>query len=104
MPGGRAWWHVKFRDRGYRLTIPRKAIIELLNRSSKHPSAEDIYLAVHRTYPAIGLTTVYPTLELLESWESFVNWTLLTAGADTRFRGDHAGRIISICSVGNVEE
>jgi len=66
MPEGRPWWYVGLRDRGYRMTAPRKAIIELLNRSSKHPSAEDIYLAVHKTYPAIGLTTVYRTLELLQ--------------------------------------
>ncbi|MFB0528274.1 MAG: Fur family transcriptional regulator [bacterium] len=67
MPGSWPWWHVKLRDRGCRITIPRKAIIVLLiNRSWKHPTAEDIYLAVHTTYPAIGLTTVYRTLELLE--------------------------------------
>lgn len=66
IPERRPWWHVKLRGRGYRMTIPREAIIELLNWSRKHPSAEDIYLAVHRTHPTIGLTTVYRTLELLE--------------------------------------
>jgi len=66
MAEGRPWWHVKLRARGHRTTIPRNAVIELLDRSTKHPSAEEVYLAVHRTYPAIGLTTVYRTLELLE--------------------------------------
>jgi len=66
MTEGWPWWHVKLRAWGHRTTIPRNAVIELLDRSTKHPSAEEIYLAVHRTYPAIGLTTVYRTLELLE--------------------------------------
>ena len=59
------WWQAKLRDWGYRMTVPRQAILDLLNRSSKHLSAEDIYLTVHRTYPGISLGTVYRTLELL---------------------------------------
>ena len=47
------------------MTVPRQAIMEVLSRSSRHLSAEDIYLAVHKVYPAVGLTTVYRTLELL---------------------------------------
>jgi Fur family ferric uptake transcriptional regulator len=62
---GLPWWHGKFRGCGYRLTMPRKAILDVLSKTSKHLSAEDIYLEVHKTYPAIGLTTVYRTLELL---------------------------------------
>lgn len=65
VPGGPPWWHARFRGGGYRLTIPRQAILGVLSKSSKHLSAEDIYLAVHKVYPAVGLTTVYRTLELL---------------------------------------
>ena len=65
MPRG-PWWANRFRGRGCRITIPRQAILDILSSSSKHLSAEDIYLAVHKTYPGIGLTTVYRTLELLE--------------------------------------
>jgi len=66
MTEGLPWWHVKLGARGHRTTMPRNAVIELLDRSTKHPSAEEVYFAVHRTYPTIGLTTVYRTLELLE--------------------------------------
>ena len=66
MRGGPPWWSGRFRGCGCRITIPRQAIIDLLSSSSKHLSAEDIYLSVHKTYPTIGLTTVYRTLELLE--------------------------------------
>ncbi|MEW6676242.1 MAG: Fur family transcriptional regulator [Nitrospirota bacterium] len=62
---GPPWWHRKFRGCGYRLTIPRQAILDVLSKTTEHLSAEDIYLKVHKTYPAIGLTTVYRTLELL---------------------------------------
>ena len=62
---GHPWWHGRFRGCGYRLTIPREAILDVLSRTSRHLSAEDIFLAVHKVYPAIGLTTIYRTLELL---------------------------------------
>ena len=47
------------------MTIPRKAILEVLSNSEDPLSAEDIYISVHGMYPAIGLTTVYRTLDLL---------------------------------------
>jgi len=65
MKMGSRWWHGKFRGCGYRLTVPREAILNILSKTSEHLSAEEIYMAVHKTYPAIGLTTIYRTLELL---------------------------------------
>ena len=62
---GPMWWHGRFRGCGYRITISRQAILDVLGRTSKHLSAEDVYMAVHKTYPNVGLTTVYRTLELL---------------------------------------
>jgi Fur family ferric uptake transcriptional regulator len=40
-------------------------ILDVLSKTDEHLSAEEIYMAVHKTYSAIGLTTVYRTLELL---------------------------------------
>ena len=69
MPGrdrtGLPWWHGRFRGCGYRITIPRQAILDILSKTLKHLSAEEVYLAVRKFYPAIGLTTVYRTLEIL---------------------------------------
>ena len=62
---GPNWWRHRFRGCGYRLTFSRQAILELLSKTSKHLSAKEIYSAVHRIYPAIGLTTIYRTLDLL---------------------------------------
>lgn len=62
---GPPWWHGKFRGCGYRITVPREAILEVLSKTSEHLSAEDIYMQVHKTHSNIGLTTIYRTLELL---------------------------------------
>jgi Fur family ferric uptake transcriptional regulator len=55
-----------FKKNGYKVTLGREAILDVLDKADEHLSAEDIYLSVHATYPAIGLTTVYRTLELLD--------------------------------------
>ena len=65
MRRGPPWWHGRFRRFGHRLTAPRETILNTLSKTQKHLSAEDIYLEVHKIYPAVGLTTVYRTLELL---------------------------------------
>lgn len=69
MPNGYAkiphWWHMRFRGCGYRITIARKVILDILSKTNEHLSAEDIFFAVHKEYPNIGLTTIYRTLELL---------------------------------------
>lgn len=60
------WLHGKFKGCGYKVTAGRQAILGILHKANKHLSAEDIYLKVHEIYPAVGLTTVYRTLEMLE--------------------------------------
>lgn len=62
---GPSWWGGRFRGCGYRITVPRQAILDVLSKTNEHLSAEDIYLKVHKSYPGTGLTTVYRTVELL---------------------------------------
>lgn len=64
MSNPRKWRH-RFRGHISRWTLPREAILNLLSRTSKHLSAKDIYTALQKVYPGIGLTTVYRTLDLL---------------------------------------
>ncbi len=59
------WWHGRFRGCGYRITAPREAILDVLSKSDDHLSAEEIYIKVHTYYPAVGLTTIYRTLDIL---------------------------------------
>ena len=54
-----------FRGRGFRLTVPRQIILEILEQSAEYLSADDVYLQVHDRHPGIGLATVYRTLQLL---------------------------------------
>jgi len=58
------FWEERLKEYNYRLTRPRKIILEILLGTGEHLCAEEIYQQVYREYPAIGLTTVYRTLEL----------------------------------------
>jgi Fur family ferric uptake transcriptional regulator len=49
------------------VTVAREAILDMLAKTDKHMSAEDIYMKLHPVYPNIGLTTVYRTLEVLSN-------------------------------------
>ncbi|TRZ75337.1 MAG: transcriptional repressor [Deltaproteobacteria bacterium] len=59
--------HGKLKGYGYRMTQGREAVVNALAGAKDHLSAEDIYMKVHPAYPAIGLTSVYRTLEVLVS-------------------------------------
>ena len=50
---------------GYRMTVGREAILDILSKADDHLSAEEIYMRVYRTCPAIGLASVYRTLYML---------------------------------------
>jgi Fur family ferric uptake transcriptional regulator len=69
MPRGRAschrGLHGEFYGYGYRVTAAREVILNVISKLPEHPSAEEIYLAVHKVYPRTGMTTIYRTLELL---------------------------------------
>ena len=58
-------WKQRFKGNGFRWTITRKAILDLLSKTSKHMSAQEIYDSLLKLYPGIGLSTVYRTLDLL---------------------------------------
>ncbi|MDD5454150.1 MAG: Fur family transcriptional regulator [Candidatus Ratteibacteria bacterium] len=62
---GQPWWHGKFRGCGYRITLGREVILDILAKADTHLSAEDIYIKAHAQYPNIGLTTIYRTLDIL---------------------------------------
>ena len=57
----------KLRSKGYRITPQRLAICKLVLSSKDHPTAEQIYEKVKKTYPTISLATVYFTLDLLRT-------------------------------------
>ncbi len=67
MNAKRPWWHGRFRGCGYRITASREVILKVLSETKKHLSAEEIFISAHKLNPAIGLTTIYRTLDILVS-------------------------------------
>jgi Fur family ferric uptake transcriptional regulator len=56
----------QFAAQNYKLTPQREAIVKvLLDNEKDHLSVEEVYMLVKRSYPHLGLATVYRTLELL---------------------------------------
>jgi len=53
------------RRRGYKLTPQRRAIIATIMRNEGHLTPAEIYEDVRKEYPAVGLVTVYRTIEML---------------------------------------
>lgn len=56
----------RLRAHGYRMTPQRMAVLRALLDSTRHPSAEEIYQAIHPAYPMISRSTVYKTLATLK--------------------------------------
>jgi Fe2+ or Zn2+ uptake regulation protein len=54
------------REKGYKLTPQRKAIIDLLAKDMSHPGAADILKKIRKTVPQVSMSTVYYTLEILK--------------------------------------
>ncbi|NJD03983.1 MAG: transcriptional repressor [Ruminiclostridium sp.] len=53
---------------GCKITGPRKAVLQILEKyPDNHLSIDEIYEAVKKSYPKMGLATVYRTLALLEN-------------------------------------
>ncbi len=55
----------KYREIGIKLTPQRLAILKYLDGNEGHPSAEEIYAFVSKTFPTMSFATVYNTLEAL---------------------------------------
>ena len=53
--------------KGYRLTPQRRVILDILHREGAHLTADDIYEQVKDKVEGVNRSTVYRTLELLES-------------------------------------
>ena len=56
---------VTLRDRGFRLTAPRQAVLEVVRGIKTHPTAEEVHRLVIRRAPGASLGTVYRNLRLL---------------------------------------
>ncbi len=54
------------KDKGYRLTPQRLAMLKIIAASTRHPNAEQIYEQMKADFPTTSLATIYKTLTLLK--------------------------------------
>ena len=54
------------RERGLKMTGPRRAVLEVFLGIEEHVTAEELYEAVRKADPGIGQATVFRTVKLLE--------------------------------------
>lgn len=104
----------RFRRSGYTLTSQRRAVLDALDESQGHPSAEDIYLIVKRKNPRVALGTVYQALSVLEEigvvgakhWSESPTRYDLNVEPHLDIRCEHCGRVSEVPDVdlGDLEE
>jgi Fe2+ or Zn2+ uptake regulation protein len=59
-------WLTQLQANGYRITTPRKAVVEIIAHSPRVLSPADVYKQARKHCHGLGLVTVYRTLEKLE--------------------------------------
>lgn len=59
-------WLVQLNEQGYRLTDSRRAVVEIMAQSTHALTPIEVYDEARTNHPALGLVTVYRTLEALE--------------------------------------
>lgn len=58
---------VTLKQQGYRLTPQRRLILEILHSENSHLTADHIYERIKNQLNGVNISTVYRTLDLLES-------------------------------------
>lgn len=76
----------KLKERGYRATPQRIALLKIIAASAGHPSATQIYEQMRRQFPTTTLATVYKTLTLLKEMGEVLE--LEFSGAENRYDGN----------------
>lgn len=60
------FWLTQLHENGYRLTAARRAVVDIVEKSTRALTPVQVYDLARRKYRALGLVTVYRTLEKLE--------------------------------------
>lgn len=103
VPAGGADWQSALRARGYRLTPQRQLVLESVGELG-HATPDEIVTAVRRTASGVNISTVYRTLELLETI-GMVRHTHLGHGAPTYSVATGDEHVHLVCrACGAVEE
>ena len=76
----------KLRERDYRLTPQRIALLRLLAAGDGHPSASHLYDQIKDRFPTTSLATVYKTLNVLKEMNEVLE--LGFSQGDNRYDGN----------------
>ena len=77
---------ISLREREYRLTPQRLALLRLLAASDGHPSASHLYDQIKDQFPTTSLATVYKTLNVLKEIDEVLE--LGFSDGDNRYDGN----------------
>ncbi len=59
-------WLTQLQENGYRLTAARRAVVEVIQKSTRALTPIEVFDIARKRYRALGLVSVYRTLEKLE--------------------------------------
>jgi Fur family transcriptional regulator, ferric uptake regulator len=59
-------WLVQLQENGYRLTEARRAVVKIIQKSKRALTPVEVFDMARKKYRALGLVSVYRTLEKLE--------------------------------------
>ena len=88
-------WDEELRSRGYRVTPQRHLVLEAVARLG-HATPEEIAASVQQTVKGVNISTIYRTLDLLDSL-GLVTHTHLNHGAPTFHLASDAGHVHLVC-------
>lgn len=96
-------WDEELRARGYRVTPQRQLVLEAV-AALEHATPEEIAATVQRTAKGVNISTIYRTLELLDTL-GLVAHTHLNHGAPAYHLAADAGHVHLVCQgCGKIEE
>ena len=96
-------WDEELRARGYRVTPQRQLVLEAVSQLG-HATPEEIAASVQQTASGINISTIYRTLELLDTL-GLVTHTHLNHGAPTYHLASDANHVHLVCQdCGKVDE
>ena len=87
----------RMRDAGVTPTMQRLAILEFLEGTKSHPTADEVYLAIHEAYPTIARATIYNTLDALTKAGAILQLTMDSGAA--RYDADTEPHVHFRCRV-----
>ena len=88
----------KLKEREFRITPQRIAVLKILAESKAHPSAETIYETVKKDFPTTSLATIYKTIALAKELGEVME--LGFSDGSNRFDGSpHIENILGLPSI-----